>query len=143
MDLPDFLVAELETYLVQLRKDSFRAGGAGRVELLFADPAERGVWPFSQRKVQTLVKRVCRAARLRSRNPHDLRHNYATLLLMAHQSPAYVQKQLGHSSIAITIDVYGHWVAGEGRQGLEEALAGEEVVPKPVRQPHIFAYLKQ
>lgn len=29
-------------------------------------------------------------------NPHDLRHTYATLLLIAHQSPGYVQKLLGH-----------------------------------------------
>jgi len=45
---------------------------------------------------------------------------------MAHQSPAYVQKQLGHSSISITVDTYGHWISGEGRQGLEKALLGPE-----------------
>ena len=61
---------------------------------------------------------------LRVRNPHDLRHTYATILLMAHQSPAYVQKQLGHSSISITVDTYGHWISGEGRRGLENALLG-------------------
>ena len=70
------------------------------------------------------MKKVCRTAGLRVRNPHDLRHTYATTLLMAHQSPAYVSKQLGHSSIAITVDIYGHWIPGEGRKGLEEALAG-------------------
>jgi integrase len=43
-------------------------------------------------------------------------------MLMAHQSPAYVQKQLGHSSIQMTVDIYGHWIDGEGRQGLEDAL---------------------
>ena len=59
---------------------------------------------------------------LRVRNPHDLRHAYATILLMAHQSPAYVQKQLGHSSIKTTVDIYGHWISGEGRGGLDDAL---------------------
>ncbi|KPK31899.1 MAG: hypothetical protein AMK70_11540 [Nitrospira bacterium SG8_35_1] len=39
-------------------------------------------------------------------------------------SLAYLQKQLGHSSISITVDIYGHWFPGEGRNGLEEALAG-------------------
>jgi integrase len=39
-------------------------------------------------------------------------------------SPAYVQRQLGHSSIAITVDIYGHWIPGEGRAGLEAPLAG-------------------
>jgi integrase len=43
---------------------------------------------------------------------------------MAGVSPAYVQKQLGHSSISMTVDIYGHWIPGEGRAGLEAALAG-------------------
>jgi integrase len=30
------------------------------------------------------------------RTPHDLRHTYATIALMAHLSPAYVQRRLGH-----------------------------------------------
>ena len=81
-----------------------------------------------------MVKRLCTGAEIRVRNPHDLRHTYATMLLMAHQSPAYVQKQLGHSSISITVDIYGHWIPGMGREGLEEALLGG------VRKPHIFAY---
>ena len=76
------------------------------------------------------------------RNPHDLRHTYATLLLMAHQSPGYVQKQLGHSSIGITMDIYCHWIPGEGRRGLEEALGGG-AVRKSVRKSHIFAYDKK
>ena len=50
------------------------------------------------------------ARRARRQNPHDLRHTYATILLVAGVSPAYVQKQLGHSSISMTVDIYGHWV---------------------------------
>ena len=39
---------------------------------------------------------------------HYLRHTDATLLLMNNESPAYVKHQLGHSSIKMTVDVYGH-----------------------------------
>jgi integrase len=63
------------------------------------------------------------ARRARRQNPHDLRHTYATILLVAGVSPAYVQKQLGPSSISMTVDIYGHWVPVEGRAGLETALA--------------------
>ena len=49
-------------------------------------------------------------------------------------SPAYVQKQLGHSSIQITVDIYGHWMPGEGRQDLEEALLQKEN-PKEMAPP--------
>ena len=75
---------------------------------------------------------------------HDLRHTYATLLLMAHQSPGYVQQQLGHSSISITMDIYCHWIPGEGRCGLEDALLGpENLAPNRVPNLHIFAYHKK
>jgi integrase len=139
IDLPDFLVVDLQAYFQLIKKESLKRGRGGRIELLFIDPSERGQQPYSQRKVQMLVKRVCRSASLRLRNPHDLRHTYATLLLTAHRSPGYVQKQLGHSSISITMDVYCHWMPGEGREGLEEALAGEKGGPNRVRNLQIFA----
>ena len=144
VDLPIFLVEELKDYRVHLKKESLKAGRGGQIDLLFLDPDEKGLWPYSQRKVQALVKRVCKGAGLELRNPHDLRHTYATLLLMAHQSPGYVQKQLGHSSISITMDIYCHWIPGEGRCGLEEALLGpENSAPNRVRKSHIIAYNKK
>jgi len=142
VDLPDFLVDDLSDYIGRIRLDRLKQGRVQRIDLLFEDPKESGIWPYSQRKIQTLMKRVCKAARLRPRNPHDLRHTYASLLLMAHQSPGYVQKQLGHSSISITMDIYCHWMPGLGRDGLEEALGGPKVVPNLVRKPHIIAYKK-
>jgi integrase len=124
VDFPSFLVEELQRYILHLRKQGLKAGNGGEVDLLFLDPKEYNRWPYSQRRIQEIMKKVCRKAGLRIRNPHDLRHTYATTLLMAHQSPAYVKEQLGHSSIAITVDIYGHWFPGEGRYGLEEALVG-------------------
>jgi integrase len=49
---------------------------------------------------------------------HELRHTYATLLLMQGESPAYVKDQLGHSSIKMTVDIYGHWIPGANRQAV-------------------------
>jgi len=93
-------------------------------DLLFPDPEPGNRKPYSQRKIQTTVKKVCKLGGLRVRNPHDLRQTYATILLMAHLSPVYVKNQLGHSSIKTTVDIYGHWIPGEGRGGLDEALGG-------------------
>ena len=143
VDLPDFLVDDLSRYINRLRRDSLEGGEGGRIDLLFIDPATSGCWPYSQRKIQYIVEKICRMADLRPRNPHDLRHTYASLLLMAHQSPGYVQRQLGHSSISITMDIYCHWIPGQGRGGLEKALGGEKVVPNRVRKPHIIAYEKK
>ena len=39
---------------------------------------------------------------------HDLRHTYASLLIANGESLKYVQEMMGHSSIKITADTYGH-----------------------------------
>ena len=41
---------------------------------------------------------------------HCLRHSYASLLLQDGVSPAYVQEQLGHASIELTVGQYGRWL---------------------------------
>jgi len=39
---------------------------------------------------------------------HDLRHSAATILLTKGMHPKVVQELLGHSSIAMTMDIYSH-----------------------------------
>jgi integrase len=53
------------------------------------------------------------------RHPHVLRHTYATHLLMQGESPAYVKEQLGHSSIKITVDTYGHWIPSVNKRAVD------------------------
>ena len=50
---------------------------------------------------------------------HDLRHFHASLLLQSGQSPVLVSKRLGHSSVSMTLDVYGHLVPGWQREASE------------------------
>jgi integrase len=52
---------------------------------------------------------------------HDLRHTFATILLMAGKHPKYVQELLGHASISITLDTYSHVIEGMDG-GLAEAM---------------------
>ncbi len=47
---------------------------------------------------------------------HDLRHTYATIALRAGVHPAVVSERLGHSSIAITVDLYSHVVPSLHRE---------------------------
>lgn len=39
---------------------------------------------------------------------HDLRHAHASLMLRQGVNPKVIQERLGHSSIAVTLDIYGH-----------------------------------
>lgn len=68
---------------------------------------------------------------------HDLRHCHATLMLKAGVHPKVVQERLGHSSIALTLDVYSHVMPGlqekaalrfeEGLNDAAESKAAEAV----------------
>jgi integrase len=46
---------------------------------------------------------------------HELRHSYASSMLQAGESNQCVKQQLRHSSIRVTVDTYGHLIAGKGR----------------------------
>src|SRR5262249_40319240 len=50
---------------------------------------------------------------------HDLRHTFASRLLQNGESPAYVKDQMGHHSIKVTVDIYGHLVPGSNRAAVD------------------------
>ena len=59
---------------------------------------------------------------------HGLRHAYASLASLAGVSPKVVSECLGHSSIAITMDIYSHCMPG---MKAEAALAVERMLDGP------------
>jgi hypothetical protein len=52
---------------------------------------------------------------LRQIRVHGLRHTFASLLLQQGESVVYVNQQLGHGSIQITVNTYGHLIPGATR----------------------------
>jgi integrase len=57
---------------------------------------------------------------------HGLRHTHATILLRAGVHPKVVSERLGHSTIAITLDVYSHVVPdmqAEAAEAIERVFA--------------------
>jgi integrase len=43
---------------------------------------------------------------------HDLRHTHASMLIAQGEHPKVIAERLGHSSITVTLDVYGHLMPG-------------------------------
>lgn len=62
----------------------------------------------------TTARRIFKAAvaktGLNERRIHDIRHTYASILLSNNAPILYVSKQLGHSSVKMTLDIYSHWI---------------------------------
>jgi integrase len=49
-------------------------------------------------------------------------------LLSNGESPVYVKEQLGHSSINMTVDIYGHLMPSSNRQAVNQL---DDIAPKP------------
>jgi len=92
-----------------------------------------------------LVKRHFHPALKRANLPkirfHDLRHAYASIQIHLGANPKYVQKQMGHSSVKVTFDIYGHLINAtnhEAANRLGEAIfgaTGSKMVAKPKKDP--------
>jgi integrase len=104
VDLPGELVAELRRWRLECppgAHDLVFPNGAGNPEN-YANLLHRGFYP------------ALRRAGLRKIRFHDLRHTYASLLIANGEHPKRIQALMGHSSINVTMDVYGHLMPGGG-----------------------------
>lgn len=104
-----------------------------------AKPSPAAVFPstdgtmLDEANVRHMFYRILEKAQLRRIRFHDLRHTFATLLILQGESLAYVRDQLGHRSIQVTVDIYGHAVPGGNRAAVDRlddaALAAPNVTP--------------
>src|SRR5574337_1526779 len=77
--------------------------------------------PLDESNVRKRILRPClQEAGLRQINPHLLRHTFASLLLANGESLVYVKEQLGHHSIQITVDTYGHLIPGANKAAVDK-----------------------
>jgi integrase len=67
--------------------------------------------PYHPERLTRMFKAAVRATGAPSIRLHDLRHTWATLALQAGIPAKIVQDRLGHSTVAITLNVYSHVTA--------------------------------
>jgi integrase len=98
------------------------------LKLHLADRDDPSTWVFPGRGPDAPMNPVTFLARWTSLlkvagitywKPHTLRHTYASLLIQNGESLAYVRDQLGHASIKITVDTYGHLVPGANKAAVD------------------------
>ena len=97
-------------------------------------PSETG-GPLDSRNVYHRDFLPClKAAGLRRVTWHCCRHSFASMLLQDGASLAYVKEQMGHSSIQVTVDIYGHLVPGGNIKWIDRLGSTAETEPKV--EPH-------
>ena len=70
---------------------------------------------MDEKFIRRIYERILAKAGIRKRRFHDIRHTYGSMLLSKGASVLYVKEQMGHSSIQITVDTYGHWIPNSNR----------------------------
>lgn len=117
VDMSRQLTETLKGLLLKRKEEALRSG-AGKVEgLIFSTPEGTPLDHNNLRK--RFFYRALEVAGLRRVRFHDVRHSFASLLIQQGESLAYVKDQLGHHSIQITVDTYGHLVPGGNRQAVD------------------------
>ncbi len=98
-----------------------QAAGSARTasDLVFVTEVGTPIDPSNLRRDFTAV---CEKAGLGRWHPHELRHSAASIMLAQHVPLEVVADVLGHSSIRMTADVYGHILAPQ-REAAAVAIA--------------------
>jgi integrase len=109
------LSKQLRATLLELRDrrllSAMMDGGPGIVDdLVF--PSQTGTVIKPDNIVPRYMQPALERAGLRRFRFHDLRHTFGSLLIQDGASLVYVKEQMGHSSIQITVDTYGHLIPG-------------------------------
>jgi integrase len=97
------IAAVLRDYLVNHRMTTKSDG------LVFARKDGR---PFNPTTVSQRAERAWKNAKLQPVTLHECRHTFATLMIAAGVNAKALQTFMGHSSITVTLDRYGHLFPG-------------------------------
>lgn len=111
VDMPQALADELRAWEAATAAEAMSCGRP-RSEWLF--PSTTGGL-LAETGCRDAFKRAIRKARLIGFTQHSLRHTYATQQLKAGESIYYVQRQLRHADIRMTVGTYGSWLPAGDR----------------------------
>jgi integrase len=123
VDLSDASIAALKTHRAKLLADYLKSQETD--ETGTKKPMPEWVFPNGEGNPHNMTNvrnrifyRALQKAGLHRRPLHATRHTFATLMLNQGESPVYVKDQCGHSSIKITVDVYGKWIRTPDRRAV-------------------------
>lgn len=117
VDMSRELMQALKDLYAERRLETAANGWKQVPEWVFCSETGGLLDPDHLRK-QVFYKLLVRSG-LRRVRFHDLRHTFASLLLQQGESPVYVKEQMGHSSIQVTVDLYGHLIPGSNKQAVD------------------------
>ena len=79
---------------------------------VFFNPRTNAAWETDGQIRKTAWQPAIRRSGIRDRNPYQTRHTFASLCLTTGENIAWVARQLGHKSIAMTLKRYARYIEG-------------------------------
>jgi Site-specific recombinase XerD len=128
VDISDHLAETLNRLYKRRIEEAMEAGKGG--DILGEPVFQRDGKPMEQNFIRRVFKRILFKSGIRDMRFHTIRHTYASQLLSEGVSPVYVKEQLGHSSIQMTVDIYGRWIPNQNRDAVNRL----EMSPKSMHQ---------
>jgi integrase len=126
IDMSRQLAHALRRLELERKAETLRRGWPNVPAWVFCDETGQ---PVKGQRVERWFKRVLEVAGLpRHFSPHSLRHTYASILLADGVSPVYVQRQLGHATFRLTVDLYGRWLPMENKAAVDRLDDRDEAV---------------
>ena len=110
VSLPAVTVEWLRAHKRQQARERLSLGlGKSKADLVFTE-VDGGFWPPD--KLSRQFGNLVRGGGLSSVTFHGLRHTHITNLLKEGVHPKIASERAGHSSVAVTMDIYSHVVEG-------------------------------
>ncbi|MGA7103947.1 MAG: site-specific integrase [Candidatus Deferrimicrobiaceae bacterium] len=98
----------------------------------YANILKKHILPAFGKRLMTDITRkdirdfICaKKAKVRSVKFHELRHSFCSWMIQNGENLVYVKDQAGHSSIKVTVDIYGHLIPGKDRLSNTQEMKGD------------------
>jgi integrase len=124
VDLSAQLAETLRVLLVERKKETLRRGRKEVPPWVFVNEAGNSIDTDNFRA--RIWPKLFAKAGVRQVRIHDLRHSYASFLIAQGESLAYIRDQMGHHSIRVTVDTYGHLVPSGNKAAVDRLDAAHD-----------------
>lgn len=90
---------------------------------VFHNPLTDAPWIDDQQIRKTAWMPTLTRAGVAYRTPYQTRHTYASMMLMAGETPMWVAQQMGHANCSTIYRAYARWIPGVGGSGGDKIMA--------------------
>ena len=131
LDIPSVTVDALREHQQKQRLQRLLADSSWKEQKLIF--TTRIGTPVDTTNVLHQFQKILKRAGLAKMRFYDLRHTHASLLIAEGVHPKKIAERLGHASIKLTMDLYGHLFEGSDKESAErmQKLFGNRVEAAP------------